>query len=358
LNRERLGPAAIMSGAALTVAASVLHPFGAVLLDEGVALGPLLRQARISRKDYDAPDARITGTSLGVFLRAAERATHHPALDLAAAKRYDLARFQLLEYMAASSSNVIEGLFALVRSQELFSDTRHFQLEPHGHDLLLRFTRSASDTPHCLVDFVVGAISLGTIRAFKSWSRRANGGGWAWFEYPEPAGAAAHREFFRDRVRFGAQANGILIPQALLHLSLARPNPQVQDVLEPKVRAQIRGARSARSLTDQVRTFLTDALVEGELGLSAAASRLHMSPSTLKRRLADEGVTYRDVLSGLRKNLALQHLGQPELSVGEVAHRLGYEDVTAFHKAFKRWTDETPSEYRARTMPSKRNAGR
>ena len=72
-----------------------------------------------------------------------------------------------------------------------------------------------------------------------------------------------------------------------------------------------------------------------------------MSPRTLRRRLSEEGATHRDVLDGLRRELALRYLGE-RVNILEIAFMLGFSNASNFHRAFKRWMDITPEEYRAR----------
>jgi AraC-like DNA-binding protein len=73
-----------------------------------------------------------------------------------------------------------------------------------------------------------------------------------------------------------------------------------------------------------------------------------MSASTLRRRLADEGVTHTELLDDVRRELGEKYLADPRLAISEVAFLLGFSHVTAFYNAFRRWQGLTPAEYRAR----------
>lgn len=81
--------------------------------------------------------------------------------------------------------------------------------------------------------------------------------------------------------------------------------------------------------------------------LPAAARALGMSPRTLRRRLAQEGTTYRELSQSRRCEAARELLRNPELTLQGVAVELGFSDLTAFHRAFRRWSGRTPGEYRA-----------
>jgi len=76
------------------------------------------------------------------------------------------------------------------------------------------------------------------------------------------------------------------------------------------------------------------------------AHQLAMSQRTLQRKLREHDTSHQQLLDDLRKNLARTYLDEPSMSIGEVAYLLGFSESSAFHRAFKRWTGQTPSEYR------------
>jgi AraC-like DNA-binding protein len=71
-----------------------------------------------------------------------------------------------------------------------------------------------------------------------------------------------------------------------------------------------------------------------------------MSRSTLKRRLQDEGLTFRDVKEGVILELAKRALSETDIPVGDIADRLGYSEPSSFHRAFRRLSGTTPSDFR------------
>jgi AraC-like DNA-binding protein len=71
-----------------------------------------------------------------------------------------------------------------------------------------------------------------------------------------------------------------------------------------------------------------------------------MHQRTLSRRLREEGTSLRKLLDAVRCDFAVRYLATSELTIAEVADRLGFSDPTAFIKAFRRWTDDTPQAFR------------
>jgi len=80
--------------------------------------------------------------------------------------------------------------------------------------------------------------------------------------------------------------------------------------------------------------------------ISTAARDLGMSERSLRRRLAADGTSYRDVVRSALEASAGRMLRNPTQSIKDTAVALGFADAAAFHRAFKRWTGMTPGEYR------------
>ena len=77
----------------------------------------------------------------------------------------------------------------------------------------------------------------------------------------------------------------------------------------------------------------------------AVASTLGLSSRTLRRRLAELGCTFSDLVDEARQELACDALQRPQCSIKEVAYALGFAEPSAFHRAFKRWMGVTPREF-------------
>lgn len=76
------------------------------------------------------------------------------------------------------------------------------------------------------------------------------------------------------------------------------------------------------------------------------AYRLHMSVSTLRRRLLEEDTSYQKIKDECRKVAALNYMNSPQLSISDVAGLMGFDEPSAFFRSFKKWTGMTPGEYR------------
>jgi AraC-like DNA-binding protein len=82
--------------------------------------------------------------------------------------------------------------------------------------------------------------------------------------------------------------------------------------------------------------------------LDDVAREFHVSATTLRRKLDAEGTSYQGIKDELRRDAAVHHLCGTRLSIADIASALGFQETSAFHRAFKRWSGVQPGEYRRR----------
>ena len=101
-----------------------------------------------------------------------------------------------------------------------------------------------------------------------------------------------------------------------------------------------------QDLAGSLRVVLRAYLPDGAPDIKLAARLTATSVRTLQRRLKEQGLTYAQLLEDLRHDLAIRLLRDPDLTAAEVTQELGYRDPAIFTRAFRRWTGQTPSEFR------------
>ena len=106
------------------------------------------------------------------------------------------------------------------------------------------------------------------------------------------------------------------------------------------------------SFRSAVENAIATLLPHGKAQATEIARRLGVSQRTLARRLLAEGVTFSEVLESLKSHLAQRYLADSSLSISQIAWLLGYQEVSAFTHAFKRWTGRTPRDARSELSTS------
>ncbi len=129
--------------------------------------------------------------------------------------------------------------------------------------------------------------------------------------------------------------------------------PALERFLEGQVSARARAFASAGPVAEQARRALAESPREGGLLVAALARKLRTSPRTLQRRLGREGTSVAKLLDGLRRTRAEVYL-EMGLPISEVSYLVGFAEPSVFFRAFKRWTGETPADFRGRSRGSHR----
>ena len=101
-----------------------------------------------------------------------------------------------------------------------------------------------------------------------------------------------------------------------------------------------------RTMRGRVKAVLLDSLAAGACNSEDVARKLNTSKRSLQRRLEEEGVSFKDVLTETRIELADHYLRQPGMSIAEITFLLGFRDPTSFFRAFQAWTGKTPTAAR------------
>jgi AraC-like DNA-binding protein len=149
-------------------------------------------------------------------------------------------------------------------------------------------------------------------------------------------------------VRFDQPFHEIVFEASVLDRPIVAADPRLGEVLEEHVQRLMAALPTEDAFLQRVRTSLAELLAAGSASLETLAGALHLSERTLRRRLDEQGTSYKQLLDELRKELALYYVGRTDQSLEQVAARLGFTEPSTFYRAFKRWEGTTPAAYRAR----------
>jgi AraC-like DNA-binding protein len=313
------------------------------LAREGHASEPLLRGAGLSLAEITSPGARVPHDRAMRFWELAVAATGDRLLGLHVALHVEPGVMDLIEYLARCSRTLGESLARTSAYFRLLHDRVEFQVELEGEHAILRnlVPRGLATTPAYVENALASAIVMA-----RRMTRQPLPVDAVYFRHPAPAETGEYRDAFRGPVSFGAPVDAALIPRAALDLELLQADSALASILERHVQLLLGSSPGPRTLQARIARLLGTELAGGRPAASHVARKLAMSPRTLRRMLREEGCTFRDVLSDVRRELAFRYLRDPDVPIGEVSFLVGFSDANAFHRAFKRWTGRTPSEFR------------
>lgn len=174
------------------------------------------------------------------------------------------------------------------------------------------------------------------------------------FSHTPPDDISAFESHFRCPLHFGVLRDALEVS----HERLRRPNRlgdrSTSQFFDSHLDGALADLPEDGSLGRRVRAEIAQALSEGVPKLPSMAARLGMSARTLQRRLGEAGLNYRDLVDESRKELADRLLRKTGYGLAEIAFLTGFSEQSAFHRAFNRWTQQTPRSYReeARSGPA------
>ncbi len=167
-----------------------------------------------------------------------------------------------------------------------------------------------------------------------------------YLKHAAPGATSAHEEYFGCPVIFGADKDALSIPTEALEQPNHLGDDGISRFLLAHLDEQIEAIVSTEPLESLLSREISRSLSEGVPRMADIARRLAMSQRTLQRRLSGRGLSFKGQVDLTRRELAENLLGQSRYSLSEVAFLTGFSEQSAFSRAFKRWTGQTPAAYR------------
>jgi AraC-like DNA-binding protein len=318
--------------------AGALRVIVAELTTVGLDPAAVCAAAQVDPRAADDDAVPIGLTDLGRVLGRAEAMADDGLLGLHMAERTP--GRGVLSYLARAQRTVGDGLRAFERfAARTWEGREVVRVEQRGARAFVHFELDPG-LPRHAVEYLVARTAI---------SLRRSGAGAEEISFRHPPGGATseYERVLRCAVRFRRPATVVSLRSADLARPLRTANPDAARALA----AALAGSSEPRPASAAVRlaAALEHALAHGErIDREALARSLGMSGKTLARRLATEQRRFRDVVDEVRRALAQRLVADAALQLGEVAERVGFADVAAFGKAFRRWSGHSPSVFRAR----------
>jgi AraC-like DNA-binding protein len=320
----------------------------AALAQLGLDRAELCRAAGVDLQALDRPDIRIPTEQFVGILMEAERRRQDPLIGMHAGERCEPSG--PVAYLLMSHGSLGDGLRAMTRVAAFAVDRIRIDLDIgldtasllfHPHD------PTFESSPHA-VEYLLMATLRMLRRAYPDLELSEVD-----FQHVRVSGAEEAPLVFGAPVRFAAANTRIVFPAHELQKASRLGNPLVTDQLTKLAAALAAQVTPFASLQDRVTQTARALLAAGVRPHRAVvARRLGMSERSLQRGLEAEGTTFRAVHESLLWELVKALLSNPTLKLDAVARSVGFGDLAAFSKAFRRWTGCTPARYRAQLAGS------
>jgi AraC-like DNA-binding protein len=325
--------------------------------EAGVELDPVLKKAHLTLHEVENPDARVRVRDQIRFLNLVAAAVQDDFLGFHLAQPPDLREMGWLYYVAASSDVMGDALKRGARYSSIVNEGIALRYIENGDvAVTIDYVGVSRHLDQHQMEFLMTTLvrlsrQLTGLRLMPSRVR---------FTHHRASTSPEFAEFFGNDVEFGAAADEVVFATAIKTMPVVSADPYLSKLLISYFdEALSRRPASRSSFRSSVENTIVPLLPHGKGRAGEIAPRLGLSQRTFARRLSLEGHTFSEVLEKLRSDLAERYLTDESLSISKIAWLLGYQEVSAFTHAFKRWTGKTPREARAQISserpPAKRS---
>lgn len=332
-----------------TVSAGLVSGFLDFAESRGGDRAIVAARAGIDERILDDPDRRLELERYIALLHVAKNVTEEPALVLHFSEEVGMSEISIVGLIMEASATMGEAFLQMQRYGRLAADfadiaqAPRFELADRSGRLFLVDRGRYPDAVPEMTEIAFGSLACGPRRFLPQSHVLA-----VHLAYPAPAYAAEYGRIFQCPVHFDAEWNAMELHPGTPEWRVAQAPRYVFGVLAKHADGLLQRMDAAKGLRGRVEALLLPTLHEGGSSAKMIAAQLGCSRQTLFRRLKDEGVTFTDVLDGLRQEMAKVYLDGRAASVNETAYLVGFSDAASFSRAFKRWTGQSPSGYRKR----------
>ncbi len=314
----------------------------------GLAAADLLSAVGLRREQLTAPDALIPFHAHVMLFENAAQALREPCFGFRLGSAVELTEAGLLAYVILNSHDLGGALRNLCRYLPILTEGYVCELRREGDEVRLlsslvdpveTSSRQLSDFGATLMVRICEAITGHRVRPLR-------------IELRHEAACPMLSRQLRLPVLVDQPRSALVLDAASLAVPVVDADARLLDLLR-RYADEVLTRRAAKDdLVGRAERWILDNLHTSQVGVAPLARSLGMSDRTLARRLAESGLTPAGLVDDLRRRLADKYLAEHAFSLGRITYLLGYSDLSAFTRAFRRWTGRAPSEWRAELSPA------
>lgn len=312
--------------------------------DFGVSRETVLKAAGIDLFLLSSPDNKLTSAEVNQIFQQSVRLTQNENIGLIQGERLAKGFSNILGYLLMNCGNLGEAAVKFVQYERIVDETSISEFLVQQNDALLKISTIDPflESNRQLNDFkVAGMLSYTKILTGKPIILKE-----VHFHHEPPMNIKEYERIFNCPICFNQSANALIFDKKWLNLPVIEPNRELLAAFEQIARHSL--AELEETETYQKKVFKTIVnQMKGEIPtIETVAKQLATSVRSLQNHLQKEGVSYTQLINKARKDIAIAYLKERTVSISEIAYLLGFSETSAFNRAFKKWTNTTPKEYR------------
>jgi AraC-like DNA-binding protein len=310
----------------------------------GIAIQESLQAAQLPMDFMEQGEGMVSIYEFELLADFAKARTGRQWIGLELAQKIITNHHGPLGYLIISSANVEEALNSLVKYVGLRTYLLDLKLLKKGNQVKLTIIEKEHlDSARIL--FLEGFITI-VINVFHSVYGKNIKGLRLELKYPEPEYSDMYLQSFACPVKFSCEKNEIIFDaEVLLHQNIMADSKAFR-LAEIECQKLYDNVALNDGLKSKIENIILSA--NGSFpSLNEVAGLMGMSKSTFIRRLSKANTSFKEIVDDIRHELANYYLIESEMSMENIAEKLGYADTSNFSRVFKRWHNTTPSKFRS-----------
>ena len=283
--------------------------------------------------------ARISHKTVDRLWAAATQVVNDPCFGLRAVEFWHPSHFNALGYAWLASCTLRQALNRLNRYVHILSQATDVRLEDTPEGLVFTLSDSLEQPTRMDLSMAI-VVSMCRLNFGPNLKPVAVS-----FIHPEPSCGEKYFAVFKCPVYFGAAHDGLILKREDVDKRLPGGNPNLAEIND-RVMIRYLADLNQADIVHRTQAAVIELLPSGHISDEKVARALSMSVRSLQRKLQQAGTTFRKILDQTREDLAKQYIRDNKLDLTEIAFLLGFSEHSAFSRAFKRWTGQTPSARR------------
>jgi len=321
-----------------------IKPLIKLLVADGISIHELLRNTHFDYRDLLRQNSRIQLSQYQLLIRNALDLSADHSFGARLGEQFHFNHDALLSYRIMASQNVSEAMKLLSTYQPLLTDMLELEYRETPDEGILRLIPAQQLGPSLpfFIEYIF-AIVFATGRFFLNAKELPIE---IHLSYCAPKDYRYFKRYFPSgSVLFNQTENQAIIPRSILEHKLVFSDHSLAHKIDLDCQHRVHTINEADGLLKQVRNIIRRT-GPNNVSLEHIADEFCLSPRSLRRKLATEGVSYKSLLEEERKSLALDSVQNTSLTLEHIAEQLGYKDCSSFSRAFKRWFGSSPQHFR------------
>jgi AraC-like DNA-binding protein len=331
----------------LFISVTKLYPILSYLERVGISRKSFCSATGLSAEALRDPDLKIALTKLDDIFEFAQRMTKDEFLGLHMGEQLTRPFSHIIGHIMMNCETLLQALSKFCEYQRLVDETtKTVFFEEDGYtviesDILDMSIRNSR---------IVAEYKLSGSYAYaKMLTEKKIHLSRVEFNHKAPINKGEYDRIFCCPVHFNKPRNALVMDSKCLSYPIIEPNKKLLEAFEMQAKSMLSSLDANDSYTKKTIQLLISMMPGSLPKINAIAKRQAVSVRKLQMKLKEEGTGYRTLLDGIRKDLAIRYLQEETISISEIAYVLGFSETSAFHRAFKRWTECTPEKYRSET---------